>query len=212
MNKLWTFGDSFTAGHGCIPEYEYYEKYHKEGCNIWPQHLADELNLELINLGKSGASNDQIIDLIITNYDDISTNDTVIIQKSFPNRFDVPNMGADGDGWVSIFSVGKPDMYLRTLSKEQYETAINFCYHFANNSKYKKRQNIRFAFLCKSLIKRNVKVFLWDITNEQKKYQTIQSVTNNEIDDGHFSFEGHVEFFKWISNKIKNEDIYSSLL
>lgn len=27
MNNLWCFGDSFTAGHGCTPEFEYYQKY-----------------------------------------------------------------------------------------------------------------------------------------------------------------------------------------
>ena len=147
MDKLWVFGDSFTAGHGCTPEWEYYKKFYKEGDGLWSQHLANELNLKLVNLGKNGASNDQIIDLIIINYNKISTNDTVIIQKSFPSRFDVPSMSAEGDEWVSIFPIINSDLYSKTLSKEQYETVINFCYHFADNSKYKKRQNLRFSFL-----------------------------------------------------------------
>ena len=115
MNKLWTFGDSFTAGHGCTPEWEYYKKYYKEGDKLWSQHLANELNLELVNLGKNGASNDQIIDLIIINYDKISINDTIIIQKSFPSRFDVPNMNIEGDEWVSIFPRINSDLYSKTL-------------------------------------------------------------------------------------------------
>jgi hypothetical protein len=218
MNKLWTFGDSFTAGHGCIETDEYYEKYHKEGDKLWSQHLADELNLELMNLGSNGASNEKIIDSIILNYDKISTNDIVIIEKSYPQRLDVPNMGAEGGEWATISPNFYFNWYSKTLSKEQYETAINFCYHFTNNSKYRKRQNLRFNFLIKSLIKDGIKVFVWDILEIKTKkihpieYQTIGDATNNEIPDGHFSFKGHLEFYKWIYQKIKNENIHTSLL
>jgi lysophospholipase L1-like esterase len=207
MDKLWTFGDSFTAGHGCTPEWEYYKKYYKEGDGLWSHYLANELNLELVNLGKNGASNDQIIDSIIVNYNKISINDTVIIQKSFPSRFDVPSMIAEGDEWISIFPRVKSDLYLKTLSKEQYETVIDFYYHFADNSKYKKRQNLRFSFLINCLIKDGIKVYLWDILKENGKYETIQSATNGEIDDGHFSFKGHNQFYKSFLKKTKNEII-----
>ena len=218
MNKLWTFGDSFTAGHGCTSEFEYYQKYYKEGDKLWPQHLAQELNLELMNLGENGASNEQIIDSIILNYDKILTNDIVIIEKSYPQRLDVPNMSTEGNEWVTIHPTFEFDLYLKTLSKEQRETAINFCYYFTNNSKYRKRQNLRFNFLIKSLIKDGIKVFVWDILEVKTKkihpieYQTIGNATNNEISDGHFSFNGHFEFYKWIYQKIKNENIHTSLL
>lgn len=207
MDKLWTFGDSFTAGHGCTPEWEYYKKYYKEGDGLWSHYLANELNLELVNLGKNGASNDQIIDSIIVNYNKISINDTVIIQKSYPHRLDVPNMGVEGDEWISIFPRVKSDLYLKTLSKEHYQTAIDFCYYFSDNFKYKKRQNLRFSFLINCLIKDGIKVYLWDILKENGKYETIQSATNGEIDDGHFSFKGHNQFYKSFLKKTKNEII-----
>ena len=209
MNKLWTFGDSFTAGHGCTSEFEYYQKYYKEGDKLWPQHLAQELNLELMNLGENGASNEQIIDSIILNYDKILTNDIVIIEKSYPQRLDVPNMKIEERyNWISVFPNFKFDMYLTTLSKEQYETAINFCYYFANDSRYKQRQNLRFDFLVKSLIKDGIKVFVWDLLEIRNKmhpikYQSIRDATNNEISDGHLSFKGHFEFYKWIYQEIK---------
>jgi len=212
MDKLWTFGDSFTAGHGCKETDEYYIKYYKEGDKIWPEHLADELNLKLMNLGVNGSSNEKIIDSIIVNYNNISKNDIVIIQKSFPHRFDVPNMGAEGHEWITVFANKEFDWYSKFLSKEQYQTAIDFCYHFSDNSKYKKRQNIRFSFLINCLIKDNIKFFLWDILEVKNKklhyteYQSIGNATNNEIDDGHFAFNGHFEFYKWIYQKIKTKN------
>jgi hypothetical protein len=219
MNKLWTFGDSFTAGHGCNKNDEYYEKYYKEGDKLWSQHLADELDLELINLGVSGSSNEMIIDSIMLNYNYISADDVVIIQKSYSHRLDVPNMGAQGHVWVTVFANKDFDLwYSNFLSKEQYQTAIDFAYHFSDNSKYKKRQNLRFSFLSKCFIKDDINFFLWDISELKNKklhhvkYQTIDDATNNEISDYHFSFNGHFEFYKWISKKIKNENIHTSLL
>jgi hypothetical protein len=213
MNKLWTFGDSFTAGHGCEETNEYYKKYYKEGDKLWCEHLADKLNLESINLGVNGSSNERIIDSIITNYDKISTNDIVIIQKSYPHRLDVPNMGTEGNEWVTIFANYEFNTwYLKTLSKEQYQTAIDFCYYFSDNSKYKKRQNLRFGFLNKSLIKDGIKVFVWDLLEIKNKklhpsdYQTIRGATNNEVSDGHFSFDGHYQFYKWIYEEIKRKN------
>lgn len=213
MDKLWVFGDSFTAGHGCTENDEYYKKYYKKGDKLWCEHLANELNLELVNLGVNGSSNDRIIDSIITNHNKISVNDTIIIQKSYPHRLDVPNMGTKGDEWVTIFANYEfNSWYLKTLSKEQYETAINFCYHFTDNSKYKKRQNLRFSFLIKSLIKDGIKVFVWDILEIKNKklhvsdYQTISGATDNKISDGHFSFNGHFEFYKWVYQTIKTKN------
>ena len=93
MNTLWTFGDSFTFGHGCRldgPLSEYCLNYKKEGDDIWPNHLGKLLNLNVKNYGKCGASNDFIIDSIINNWDSFKENDYVIIGISYHNRFDVP--------------------------------------------------------------------------------------------------------------------------
>jgi len=97
MGKLWCFGDSFTAGHGCKPEMlevSYYNKKFKDYIDInkkiWPELLSDSLKLELVNLSKNGLSNEWIADTIIANIKNISTNDVVILQTSTPARYDFP--------------------------------------------------------------------------------------------------------------------------
>ena len=95
MVTLWTFGDSFTFGHGCRPDgptNEYYYNYRSESDEVWPNLLGQMLNVEVKNLGKCGASNDFIIDSIIDNVDMIKPNDIVIIGKSFYQRFDMPKL------------------------------------------------------------------------------------------------------------------------
>jgi len=206
MNTLWTFGDSFTAGWGCTPQFEYYKKYYKDGDKLWVEILAEEMELNLSNIGKNAASNDYIIDSIILNWKKIKENDFVVIGKTFTHRFDIPIKLENR--WVTILDKFNLDKGYDLFNKEEFETVVNFNYHFASNSLYKERQDLRYDFLVKQLEEKNIKVYLWDIVSSHTKlkFNTIQMDTNNELVDAHFSFKGHIEFYKWISKKIKNEN------
>ena len=214
MNKLWTFGDSFTAGFGCTPKFEYYKKYYKEGDKLWVDLLADEMGLTLSNIAQHGASNDYIIDSIILNWKKIKQNDFVIIGKTFSHRFDIPIKSekcipiSKVDTWLTVLDKFNLEKKCDLFNKEELETVVNFKYYFASNSLYKERQNLRYDFLVKELEEKQVKVYLWDIVSSHTKlkFNTIQMDTNNEFIDAHFSFKGHVDFYKWISKKIKNEN------
>jgi lysophospholipase L1-like esterase len=214
MNNLWVFGDSFTAGWGCTPEFEYYKKYYKEGDKLWVELLADEMELIPLNIAQHGVSNDYIIDSIILNWKKIKQNDFVIIGKTLSHRFDIPIKSEKcvpvglADRWVTILDKFNLDNGYDLFNKEEFETIINFNYHFASNSLYRERQDLRYNFLVKELEQKQIKVYLWDWPSLQikLKFNTIQMDTNNEFIDAHFSFKGHVEFYKWISKKIKNEN------
>jgi hypothetical protein len=92
INTLWTFGDSFTYGNGCLPKNIYAIQYKKSDKDkIWPEIVSTELNFKLKNIGMGMFSNDKIIDSIIQNYEYINKNDIVIIGKTFYHRFDIPN-------------------------------------------------------------------------------------------------------------------------
>jgi len=76
MKTVWTFGDSFTFGHGCREDctsgiYERYVKYRKPGDDIWTNKLAALFNAKINNLGINGYCNNLIIDTIIDHYDQI---------------------------------------------------------------------------------------------------------------------------------------------
>ena len=205
MNTLWTFGDSFTAGWGCTPEFGYYKKYYKKGDKLWVEMLAEEMELNLSNIGKNAASNDYIIDSIILNWKKIKENDFVVIGKTFTHRFDIPIKLENR--WVTILDKFKLDNGYNLFNEDEFETIVNFNYYFASNPLYKERQDLRYDFLVKGLQERNIKVYIWDVLSHAKlKFNTIQMDTNNEFIDGHFSFKGHIEFYKWISNKIKNKN------
>ena len=94
MSKLWTFGDSFTAGHGC--KYTAHTEYYKTFKNytidkpIWNEIVSNALSMELVDISANGYSTETIIDTILKNMTSISTDDIVILQTSTIGRFDFP--------------------------------------------------------------------------------------------------------------------------
>lgn len=198
MNNIWCFGDSFTYGHGCTPEFEYYQKYKKDKDNLWCNHLGNLLNMEVLNKGVNGCSNDIIIDLVIENFNKIKSNDIVIIGKTFSYRFDIAHVNSENN-WVSAHDIiyNKED-----YNEEQYNTIINFSYYFAKDKNYKNRQNNRIDFLIQLLNERKVKTLLWSVEKDILFYDRIRNATNGKIDDAHLSFKGHLQFYQWIYKQL----------
>jgi len=198
MNTLWAFGDSFTAGHGCTPEWEYYQNYRTEGDLIWADILGKELNFEVINEGLNGSSNDKIIDKLIDKWESIKKDDVVIIGASYHHRYDVPKK----NNLTTIFwNWGKLSQPDDSYTEEEVETIINFQYYFSDNNLYKERQNKRINFLKDRLVERGVKVIVWNVQKDIKGIDIIESATNGKIKDGHFSFLGHKQFAKKLLSK-----------
>ena len=200
MNNLWCFGDSFTAGHGCTSEFEYYQKYKKEGDKLWCEYLGNILKMNVINKGINGGSNDMIIDTIIDSFNKINSGDIVIIEKTFNYRYDIPNL-KQNNKWVSAHDIHH---HSNDYTQAQYDTIVNFSYYFANDNLYGDRQNKRINFINDILKNSNIKVFTWDIKTDMNFYDRIKSHTNGLIDDAHLSFPGHYQFYQWMYKQINS--------
>jgi hypothetical protein len=227
MNTLWTFGDSFTFGHGCRKDcnsytVDDYYGYKKEGDDIWPNHLGNLLNCNVSNLGKNGVSNDYILDTIIDNFDFIKENDYIIIGKTFHGRIEVPfnnkiyKSFAHYEGGKIDENTDSNDIWLKNefkdLNKEVIETIINFQYYFSNELFYKERNNKRFEFIKNRLHnEKNVKFcYIWGLEEDIKFYHTFEQIiqaTNRKVIDTHFSFKGHLDFAHFIYNKINKKTL-----
>jgi len=204
MNNLWLFGDSFTAGHGCTPGWEYYENYRKDGDLLWGEILEKELKLNLINCGLNGSSNDKIIDRIIHEWNNIG-NDVVIIGVTYHHRYDIPK---ENSLHTIFLDLEKLTSFFEYYTQEEKETIINFQYYFSQNILYKERQHSRLQFLKERLIETGVKVILWNVENDIGGIDIIKNATKGKIDDGHFSYLGHRQF----ANKLLTNYFFDSNL
>lgn len=216
MATLWTFGDSFTAGDGCVEnlpirdsDYKYYNEYKQLGSDIWPNILGRTMGLNVKNIGKSGASNDYILDSIIDNFDMIEPNDVVIIEKTFYQRFDVPDLNDN-----KFHTQYGESLYLNSIDlknnpyhkdKLEIETILNYGILFCDHILFKERQDKRFDFIKTQLNNKVSKLLMWDVIDVLGgKIETIGEHTENKIKDYHFSFNGHKMFSNLLYKKLYN--------
>lgn len=207
-NKLFTFGCSFTAGDPIIySNNEYVKKYKKsEDDMIWPELLAKEFDLDLINFGMGGYSNDMILDCIIENWDEIGCGDYVIIQETYTQRFDVLNPKTN-----SLITVN-PNMVEHQLNNHPFNkietSSISLTSVFMDSEQHRKRYDKRFKFLIKMLqdLKGIQYGIIWNvedtIQNYVDLYESILTQTNGEIYDLHWSYNGHRKFSEVMINNI----------
>ena len=224
MATLWTFGDSHTAGYGCLPDWEYYDVYKKEGDNIWPNHLSNYLKLKLQNKGENGCSNESIVDEIINSWNHIQPNDIVIIGKTYGNRFDIPNpIKTEDKKWISIFpnwidwiKNNKSQKNIKNvITEKKFISLENYIIDWRLDVLYDMRYMNIFTNYAKILKEKNVLVILWEYEKSKpESFNQIKHATNNKINDDHMSFKGHMEFTEWMQTLIEeskqnnNEIIY----
>ena len=190
MSRLWVFGDSFTAGNGCLLNEDYTKYKISNEDLVWPEIVASKLNFKLINIGMGAYSNDKIIDSIIENYNLINNDDLVIIGSTFYNRFDVPNNDS-----------------LLTISPTNLPTNQELLLHFVSimdSDLLKERHKLRINFLKQQIIEKGAKCLVWEVETEWAKYENIKSATDDEIKDLHWSYRGHKDFANYILNIINN--------
>ena len=86
MARLVAFGASYTYGDG-LPDT--FPNDNKPSSLAWPGILADNLNLECVNMSSQGAGNKKIWHDIL-NFK-FKPNDIVFILWAFPNRYTIFN-------------------------------------------------------------------------------------------------------------------------
>jgi hypothetical protein len=214
MATLWTFGDSFTAGDGCVEnlgirdgDFKYYNEYKKSDSDIWPNLLGKTLGYDVKNLGKSGASNDYILDSIIDHFNMIEPDDVVVIEKTFYQRFDIPDLKGNEfhTQYAELLHLYSIDLKKNKYHKDnlEIETVLNYGILYSDNKLFKERQDKRFDFIQTQLKGKTDKILIWDVLDFlDGKIETIVQHTEDKIKDYHFSFNGHKRFSELLYKKL----------
>ena len=211
-NKVWFFGDSFTFGEGCVNEVNGqphpYLKRHPEG-KLWTDIVGDFLNRDKVNLGVSGCSNQHVLEEMVLYLPKIKRDDIVIVGTPIGARYKV-YVGHDLNKFLHI-NQGSFDQTSRKIEithDESYNKELNgvlekYLYEYIMPSSYTYESHYT-NLIEKILIElnnRGVHTLLWDF-NEFGKHERIREVT--DIDDYHWSWEGHRTWANKCINKLKN--------
>jgi len=91
MATLFGFGDSFTGGHFLDKDFEPYKQWKEyRGGNlppVWIDLLGEKLDMNVVNYGHGGNSNQEIFETICNNCDQFIKGDIVIINWTEVHRF-----------------------------------------------------------------------------------------------------------------------------
>ena len=216
-NKLWVFGDSFTAEYYENNNYKNYVEYKKGVAPIiWSNLLSKKINLEVINHAKCGASNYTIFNQLIKSIDDINENDIVIIGWSYITRYisGDPNTRTLIEGPIGPFSKITCDeiffnrnltcwgdevsSWIKLINRYSNLKSINIFHWSADERVF----NSDIDILDKKFIVTNEDLSIYNYFNQKNIKFTIKQETNNLIDDLHCSQIGHNLMCDFIYNKI----------
>lgn len=210
MSRLWVFGDSFTAGNGSNPSEEYSIRYKLTDDDIiWPEILAKELSLSLVNRGRGLYSNDKILDTIMEDYFAIADGDIVVIGKTFSSRFDIPNKSRELLMTISPVNLDPTSLaYFNAGYNKRDMEYLWQMVEYMDDAMLTKRQDFRFNFLKSVLLEyRKVKnCIIWDVDGHWQNFETINDATKGDVFDHHWSYQGHRDFAKYITKQIKQTE------
>lgn len=209
MNTSWFFGDSFTYGDGCLPGFEYYEKYPNPSGKIWTTIISEKYNFIERNLAERGCSTPMIINTLINNLSNIKSGDMVILSDSLPSRTLGVNSKRKKIELVTtdIFEThhGLDNFF------EYEEERESFLNYIINNilpyeSIWKKFYEKQILSLQTELLNRGVEFYFWSHSMwalRPDSFISIKEDTNYKINDGHFSWYGHLQMAMLISQSIE---------
>lgn len=221
---LWVFGDSFSSKSDPQIDpssYLYTEDFRMKYFNFkgyfppsYPEIVAKEFDLNLVNLATPSFSNDNIFHSFIDVADKIKPNDLLFFGWTYVTRFNIANernelsnvnIRRDDDnsieGGVSmkakneiLYNRDVHTIWVKLLNN--YLKIINQC----------NKENLIFHFYfpgSKKHFDEYEKEFFDQLSFSKNMYQRIFEDTNDSFKDGHYSEKGHRDFANDIIKKIK---------
>jgi len=204
VSYIWTFGDSFTFGHGCKSgqEYEYEKLYPLGDENLWPNLVSNHFKKDLINKSKPGFSNSGVVRELIKSLCYIGKDDIVIIGKTDSFRFEVPSEY----GMDSVIAEHDENFTDKDKALIYYIKYIQVPFH----ESLQKELDESIDSIQKILTQMGVLNFTWNYHHgiDSNYFISIDPIeriwddTNRKINDPHFSWKGHKQFSDIIQNTI----------
>lgn len=203
VKKIWFFGDSFTQGANCHPGDSYYEKYHTDDCLRWTEIVANYCNAVEVNYGTQGWGNIQILDSLLSQGENISPNDIVIVGASDGSRTMAFQQTA-----INIIAISTSHWLLEDdneIDKEYKESMINYVVN-CRGPFFQKHELYDTELMIKTLnIIKPSQYVVWG-TDKWFDFEFISDQTNKEINDNHWSYNGHKQMANWIISHLETKE------
>jgi hypothetical protein len=222
MNTLWTFGDSFTqsyvpptnTGRNWRNDYIDWKGYNTK---VYPEFIAEKLNLNLVNKGMGGCDNSYIFEEFCKVASQIQKDDIVIFGWTDVHRFRLFNKENEcGFFNANAFNEGGAifsQEFFNTFDFLSVQTIEEMIIN--RNSKMFIHELCNWINLINLFLKDiNVIHWSWDRNNRickdiiiSTRYERIFDETKGSIIDYHFSENGHRAFSDHLMKKINKDNL-----
>ena len=223
MNTLWTFGDSFTQsyipstdrGRNWRNDYIEWKGYHTK---VYPEFIAEKLNLNLVNRGVGGCDNSYIFEEFCKVAPQIQKDDIVIFGWTDVHRFRLYNK----ENKVGFFNANALDKDGGAIFSEEFVNTFDFLSIQTIEEMIINRDSKMFINeLCNwvnliNLFLQDINVihWSWDRNNSickniiiSTRYERIIDETKGSIVDYHWSENGQKTFSEHLIKKINKDNL-----
>ena len=125
------------------------------------------------------------------------------MSTSFNNRVYIPNKHNKLVDYPIVLQMTPDDIDPVAANLLERYCAM-FCeYDFKQRSAFSKQTEERFKFL-KNVMDNYIGVkssVVWSVYGNWDKFESITTATNKKIEDGHWSYKGHYDFFKYMEKE-----------
>lgn len=230
MNKAWFFGDSFSYGTGCTPNSTYYENYPLERKKLWTELISEEFGYKMVNKGIEGAGSPIILSCICETLPKIKKNDLAVISGSLVNRLPLVNLLSNKPPFIESVHTGllsnlpQEGRDPKTLTKKHFndkDQELNFLKFISYNitpyiEDWEQYYRQQFHGIVKFLNSVGIEAYywdhrIWDTRTGLHEHEEIADLNKPDTKDGHWSWNGHASFAKYLSNRIKNKEFIDTL-
>jgi len=143
----------------------------------------------------------------LSSFDLINEGDIVVIEKTFTQRYDIPNLDDEQLITINVNPESLLNGFYPVKSNKKYSKydieVLSYFSVLMDSKLFVDRYDKRFEFLLKIFNKMNVKCVLWNLEPIWDSFETINTSTNGQIVDHHWSYKGHKDFAEYIMNKLK---------
>lgn len=211
MKSIWTFGDSNTAEYSV--DYTWSKKYIEwKGYKpkVYSDFIGEELNLVVKNKGIGAADNHTIFESFCKNVKDIRENDLIIFGWSSSIRFRIPS---NNNSWIQLIpSLPNIEDFLKNKTNFSL-SSINETFINRNHNLYLIEINW-WIHMIEHLVKPRKCLFFTPFTTQTKlnalKFDNIETIvqeTKGEINDNHYSENGHKKLAELLINNLNSKII-----
>lgn len=209
MGRVWVFGSCFSWGFGCKEYFPYCKQYKKDGDKIWTEIVSENLGLDVVDKSiPAGATNFTILKSFIENFSKIKEGDIVIYEIMKPlGLLKLNNMKTKVDS-ISTYNLHLDkhwrDSEDKRISNEYIDLNVR-----GHDEVWVKWFYPQIKSISDVLLEKNIKTYLWyyhvwELYSENR-FENIIDATNGDIDDFHYSFEGHRQMANYILDIISKD-------